>query len=595
MVENKEYPESTLVESRLPCEDCQSSDALSLYSDGHTYCFSCNKYTAPPREQEADNYGFQEQGAADMTDTPTSKKTIPVKDGAGLLPIGDYFDLPSRGLKKRICEKYNVCISKDADDNQVLVFNYSKDGEVVGQKLRWKDKRFAVRGKLPGLFGEHLFQAGGGECLTITEGEIDCLSVFQCFYNSEKATGRPVVSVPNGAAAAVKAIRESYTFVTSFNRILLMFDEDEAGKKAAHEVAKILPPGKVYIANLPLKDANELLVAGREQEIVRAYWDAKEYRPDGIIDASSEEIWNEIVEISDKKGIPYPWAGLNRYTGGIRKKELVTLTSGTGMGKSTLVRELIHHLQTDGHRLGLVMLEESAAHTIRSLMGTEMSLPLNVDPLAAPLAEQREAFEKVTKDLFMYSNFGGMSFNELEETCRYLAVGRQCDFIVLDHLSMAVIGMDDNGSERQVIDQVVTALRKIVDETGVGIVMISHLSRTQGTPHEEGGQISMKSLRGSHAIAQVSDMVIALERNQQDKTRPNLITVRVLKNRYSGATGECGYLLFRPSESRLYCTETYEGFTPEELRMIPEKNDEPGGINGHAISFNAPTETGDDY
>ena len=30
--------------SHLPCEKCGSSDANSLYSDGHTYCFSCNTY-----------------------------------------------------------------------------------------------------------------------------------------------------------------------------------------------------------------------------------------------------------------------------------------------------------------------------------------------------------------------------------------------------------------------------------------------------------------------------------------------------------------------------------------------------------------------
>ena len=27
-----------------PCNKCGSSDANSLYSDGHTYCFSCETY-----------------------------------------------------------------------------------------------------------------------------------------------------------------------------------------------------------------------------------------------------------------------------------------------------------------------------------------------------------------------------------------------------------------------------------------------------------------------------------------------------------------------------------------------------------------------
>ena len=30
----------------MPCEECGSSDAKSLYSDGHTFCFVCNSRTS---------------------------------------------------------------------------------------------------------------------------------------------------------------------------------------------------------------------------------------------------------------------------------------------------------------------------------------------------------------------------------------------------------------------------------------------------------------------------------------------------------------------------------------------------------------------
>ena len=33
--------ENILVEAHRPCEDCGSSDARALYSDGHEFCFSC--------------------------------------------------------------------------------------------------------------------------------------------------------------------------------------------------------------------------------------------------------------------------------------------------------------------------------------------------------------------------------------------------------------------------------------------------------------------------------------------------------------------------------------------------------------------------
>ena len=82
-----------------------------------------------------------------------------------------------------------------------------------------------------------------------------------------------------------------------------------------------------------------------------------------------------------------------------------------------------------------------------------------------------------------------------------------------------------------------TALRTLVQETGVGLILVSHLKRPDGNKgHEEGAQTSLSQLRGSHAIAQLSDMVIGLERNQQGEDA-NVTTLRVLKNRFSGETG----------------------------------------------------------
>jgi twinkle protein len=62
-----------------------------------------------------------------------------------------------------------------------------------------------------------------------------------------------------------------------------MFDMDEPGAAAAKECAQLFTPGKCKIASLPLKDANEMLKAGRVAEIIDAIWGAKEFRPDGIV------------------------------------------------------------------------------------------------------------------------------------------------------------------------------------------------------------------------------------------------------------------------------------------------------------------------
>ena len=66
--------------------------------------------------------------------------------------------------------------------------------------------------------------------------------------------------------------------------------------------------------------------------------------------------------------------------------------------------------------------------------------------------------------------------------------------------------------------------------------------------------MSLSQLRGSGAIAQLADMVIGLERNQQGDN-PNVLTIRVLKNRHSGLTGVSGHLKYNTETGRL---EDYE-------------------------------------
>ena len=62
-----------------------------------------------------------------------------------------------------------------------------------------------------------------------------------------------------------------------------------------------------------------------------------------------------------------------------------------------------------------------------------------------------------------------------------------------------------------------------------------------------------RQLRGSASIAQLSDMVIGLERNGQaaDPTERNTTNVRVLKNRFCGTTGPAGGLLFNGDTGRM--------------------------------------------
>lgn len=507
-----------------PCPACGSRDNLARYDDGHAYCFGCEYY----------------EHATD--EAPKRGR----KMAADLITTGEYRALNKRGITEETCRKFGYQVA-DFDGQKVHVAPYFDDeGTMVAQKVRWPNKEMKVFGSLrtAGLFGQQLWGQGGKK-IVITEGEIDCLSVSQIQDNKW-----PVVSIPNGAAGAAKAIKKHLEWLETFEEVILMFDMDEPGREAAIECAQLFSPGRCKIANLPEKDPNDCLVQGKGAAVVAAIWQAKAYRPDGIIAAS--ELWDAVSTEDSVVSIQYPWHSLNEKTRGIRQGELVTITAGSGIGKSAVVREIAHHLLKVGENVGMIMLEESVKRTALGLMGIELNRPIHISKEGVSENDLKAAFDATlgTGRVFLYDHFGSTEVDNLLSRVRYMARSLDCRWIILDHLSIVVSGLDDGGDERKLIDRAMTMLRTLVQETGIGLILVSHLKRPDGKGHEEGAQTSLSQLRGSAAIAQLSDMVIGLERDQQS-TDPNLTTVRILKNRFTGETGVACQLRYDRDTGRL--------------------------------------------
>ena len=521
----------------LPCPKCGSHDALTMYDDGHSFCFSCNTYF--PK-------GTQGIEATATAETAVKHDVIPSSDL-------EFKALGARGITMATCQKYGYGQTTYKGEGCQVANYYDDNGNCTGQKLRFKDKKFQCLGKVGDRFyGQNLWQ--GGRKLVVTEGEIDCLTVSQ--LNDNKY---PVVSIPNGAQSAKRVFLKNMEWLNSFDEVIVMFDMDEAGRKATESVCGVLELGKLKIATLPLKDANECLQKGMADEVIKAIWNAKQYRPDGIV--NGDELWNIIDSDDDEaEGYSLPWqVPLQEMTGGIHKGELIVVTAGTGIGKTTFVRQIAHHLGVDLKlKVGMMMLEENIKRTARGLMAITAGkrLALNRDLVSED--EYKEIFDRTLADghFCFYQHFGSLDNTSLLQRMRYLAVAEKCDFIVLDHITIAISGLDiDN--ERKATDVLMTQLRSLVEETGVGMFVISHLSRKEGVPAEEGGKVTLAHLRGSHALAQLSDGVWALERNQQASSpeEKNLMDIRVLKNRRTGETGLAGHLLFNKETDRLEATE----------------------------------------
>lgn len=519
---------SEIVKAHLPCEDCGSHDALAEYSDGHTYCYSCHAIHSGEHR----------------------------KDKGALYDIADMAIIPlkRRGITEKTCKMYSYYVHGTSSQPAQVACYFDDKGVCVGQKVRYPDKRFTTLGKISNrFFGQQLWPGGGGKKLVITEGEIDCLTVSQ--LNGNKY---PVVSIPNGVSSAKKVFKENMDWLNSFEQVIVMFDMDDPGRKAVKDVEGLLQPNKLYVATLPLKDPNECLLAGRGQEVIQAIWNAKRYTPDGIVNGA--DLWEEVSQQEDtENGFMFPWdIPLNKMTCGLRKGELTVLTAGTGVGKTTFVRQIAYDLGVSkGLKVGLLMLEENVKRTARGLMSIAASKRLYMNRKGVSDEEYRKAFDKTlgTGRFILYEHFGSLAGDNLLSKIRYMVVGERCDFIILDHISIAVSGLEGD-NERKLLDILMTQLRSLVEETGVGLIVISHLKRIDGMSHEEGAATSLSQLRGSGAIAQLSDTVIGLERNQQaDGSQKNKMRVRVLKNRWTGETGIAGYLFYNKETDHLEETE----------------------------------------
>jgi twinkle protein len=520
------------------CPSCGSKNNLARYDDGHAVCFgmSCDHYEPPSDGFSFDNVSSQQ-----------------AQNNRRLEVTGVHANIPDRRISQKTCKKYNVTVEYGTD-GQITKHHYpyySKDtNEQVGSKVRIVEgKQFYATGTLQDtqLFGQQAWPSGG-KYITITEGEADALAVaemFDCKF--------PVVSLRTGAQGAQKDIKQNLDYLESFDNIVICFDSDEAGQKASREVLDLFTPNKAKNLVLSQKDAGDMLKAGQVREFVQEWWNAKPYRPDGII--TSTDTWDILVAQDNIVSIDYPWSGLNDYTKGFRKKELVTITSGSGMGKSQITRELTHYLlNATDERIGILALEEDIAKTTLGIMSVEANKPLHLEPNIT-LEEKRKYWEKTMgSDRFvMLDHWGSTQEDNLLGRIRYMAKGLDCKWIILDHLSI-VVSDQESGDERKAIDSIMTKLRSLVQETGIGLFLVSHLKRPNNSKgHEEGAQVSLADLRGSAAIAQLSDMVIGLERDQQheDPEIRNTTTVRVLKNRFVGLTGACCYLHYDATTGRM--------------------------------------------
>lgn len=520
------------VELHQKCNDCGSSDALSYNEDGSSFCFSCGKYTPSP-----DSVGGSVRDINDYR--------IPTPKSSNVVLRGEYTSFSDRGISKHTMEKYSTTVR----DGEVNFGYHTPDGELTAIKHRTPDKKFKIEGDWTraALFGQHLFPSGG-QYITVVEGEFDALAAYQMFGDKY-----PVVSVRNGAQGAAADCRKAYDFLDMFENIIFCYDNDDHGKKAAYECADIFGGKAKIFQHGEHKDACDYLVNADKEDFVKRWWHSKVYTPDGMVMIGDllEDIKKPLIEAE----VRYPYKKLDDMTFGMRPTELVTICAGSGLGKSTFLRELVFSIlgQTND-RLGLAFLEETEQKTSRGLVGLHMNKPIWIPGCTYDPDEVQNVFDSLNLHdrICLWASFGSNQIENVLARFRYQVKVLGVRYIILDHISI-LVSDQSNGDERKAIDEIMTKLRMFCQEMEICMFVVCHLRRPEGKAHEDGAVTSLGQLRGSASIAQLSDIVLGLERNAQaeDEMIRNTTNIRVLKNRFSGMTGPAGAVMYNKNTGRL--------------------------------------------
>lgn len=475
---------------------------------------------------------------------------------AGLINDGEYKALTKRGITEETCRKFGYQVAKTQSGDTVQIAPYFRaDGTLVGQKVRPKSKEdMFVAGTIKGtlLFGQQLW-ASGGRMVVVTEGEIDAMSVSQVQGNKW-----PVVSVPNGAQGAKSAIAKHIEWLNTFETVVLMFDMDEPGREASAACAQLFQPGKCKIAALTMKDPNELLQAGKGDEIVQAVWQAKAYRPDGVVKMADIR---ESILTAPTMGISWFSETLTNATYGRRYGEVYTFGAGTGIGKTDfLTQQIEHDVNVLGLKVGLFMLEQPPDETAKRVAGKFAGKCFHVPDDGWTQDELIAVIDRLEREdkIAFYDNFGSTEWDSIASTIRYLVHSEDIRVFYVDHLT----ALADPENERESVEKTMKAIAMLANELKIIIHLVSHLSTpSEGKPHEEGGRVMIKHFKGSRSIGYWSHYMFGLERDQhhEDERWRVITTFRVLKDRKTGrSTGKVIYLGYEQSTGRLFETQAPE-------------------------------------
>lgn len=499
-------------------------------------------------------------------------------------------EIPDRKIRKDVCEKFGVRSSISQEDGKTVTAlyfpSYNQKGKITGFKKMdlTKDKSEKYHWSTVGsvsiqnkLFGQDVAEKIQRKrtSLVYTEGELDAMSCFQSMIDQVKGSKfeglePSICSIPLGTANAVEATLHNQDFVLSYDSLCMFFDDDYCtpaeknkgilkGHEAREAVANALVSSNISLFTVTTggdyKDASDILQDGKSDELAKLVQFGKRAFSAEKITKASDIDFEDLIKKREEGLYIDCFPKLMEKIHGFRKRELVLLTSPSGVGKSTTTSIFASGFLEAGEKVGMIYLEETNKETLQRMVAAKLKVNYNKfknDPLSCASREDiQTAYDTIVENdqLVMLGHFGSLPITELMSKIRHMHLVEKCGYILLDHLSVVISG-SDIANERKELDMVMTELASFCAANDVCIIAVSHINRGDGNlfkppkgKEEEGFwvKITKELMRGSAALEQLSFIILGLEPYiKPDRSRGN-VRLTVLKNRpwsYLGVADE---------------------------------------------------------
>lgn len=458
-----------------------------------------------------------------------------------------------RGIGETTINKFNLGYDEKTS-NVIIPIN---DKEFKARNTEEKEY-YNSKGTLS-LYNERAIK---NNIIFICEGEIDALSIEEL--------NRPAIALRgvSNASSFIELVRKQKEDKT----LVLCLDNDSKGKEATNKIIQTLENDNRikcldfrYILKLcNVKDINDMLVYHRERlatllrlnpeqfadEIKKAFYVS--YQNEF---STSKYIEQFIKRAGERKKEPHISTGfkeLDRQIGGGLLPGLYVLGACSSIGKSAFALQIADNIARQGTPVLYFALEMSKDDFIARSISREHynDCEIKVTSLDVLLGDTEATAETISKYKNTIAN--NLFFFDREKTFTAIesAILTHMEFtgykpvVFIDYLQLIKTG--GNSSDKQRIDEVITALEEICTKKGITVFAISSFNRSSYLTDSD-----FTAFKESGGIEYTAGTVLALQMKKTDdcfykgklkrkkydelfKKYPRYLQMCVLKSRYSG-------------------------------------------------------------